>query len=39
VLLDGGIGAASALAGAVLLGAGHVWTRRLVVAAQTPGDR
>lgn len=39
VLLDGGLGAASALAGAVLLGAGHVWTRRLVVAAQAPGDR
>ncbi|MGW6129582.1 type II secretion system F family protein [Cellulomonas sp. NPDC055163] len=39
VLLDGGLGAASALVGAVLLGAGHVWTRRLVVAAQAPGDR
>ncbi|WP_258725947.1 type II secretion system F family protein [Cellulomonas sp. NS3] len=39
VLLDGGLGATSALAGAVLLGAGHVWTRRLVLAAQTPGDR
>lgn len=39
VLLDGGLGAASGLGGAVLLGVGHVWTRRLVVAAETPGDR
>ncbi|GEA86472.1 type II secretion system F family protein [Cellulomonas cellasea] len=39
VLLDGGPGAVSALVGAVLLGAGHVWTRRLVATAQASGDR
>lgn len=39
VLLDGGPGALSAFAGAVLLAVGNTWTARLVAAAQAPGER
>lgn len=37
-VLRGGIGALSAVVGVALLVAGRVWTRRLVAAAQSPGD-